>query len=41
MKNKSLKNEMFIFGLSSTSDDQPSDPSKKCQPKHKKAKKAP
>ena len=38
---KSLKNKMFIFGLCSTSDDRPSDPSKKCQPKHKKVKKAP
>ena len=27
---KSLKNQMFIFGLCSTSDDWPSDPSKKC-----------
>ena len=27
---------MFIFGLHSTSDDWPSDPSKKCRPKHKK-----
>ena len=32
---KSLKNKMFIFGLCSTSDDQPSDPSKKCQSKQK------
>ena len=38
---KSLKNEMFIFGLRSTSDDRPSDPSKKCWPKHKKNKKGP
>ena len=30
---KSLKNKMFVFGLHSTSDDQLSDPSKKCQPK--------
>ena len=27
---KSLKNKMFIFGLCSTSDDRPSDLSKKC-----------
>ena len=33
---KSLKNQMFIFGLCSTSDDWPSNPSKKCSPKHKK-----
>ena len=32
---------MFIFGLLSTSDDRPSDPSKKCQLKCKKMKKAP
>ena len=38
---KSLKNKMFVFGLRSISDDRPSDPSKKCQPKHKKVKKAP
>ena len=38
---KSLKNQMFIFGLRSTSDDQLSDPSKKHQPKCKKMKKAP
>ena len=38
---KSLKIQMFIFGLSSTSDDQPSDPSKKCQPKQKKQKRPP
>ena len=38
---KSLKNEMFIFGLCSTSDDQLSDPSKKCWLKCKKMKKAP
>ena len=37
---KSLKNKMFIFGLHSTSDDQPSDSSKKCWPKCKKTKKA-
>ena len=36
---KSLKNEMFIFGLRSTADDRPSDPGKKCWPKHKKNKK--
>ena len=29
----SSKNKMFIFGLHSTSDDRPSDLSKKCQPK--------
>ena len=38
---KSLKNQMFISGLCSISDDQPSDLSKKCWPKHKKTKKAP
>ena len=38
---KSSKNKMFIFGLHSTSDDWPSDQSKKCWPKHKKMKKAP
>ena len=38
---KSLKNKMFIFGLCSTSDDRPSDLSKKCWPKGKKMKKAP
>ena len=38
---KSLKNQMFIFGLHSTSDDRPSDLSKKCQPKHKKMQKRP
>ena len=38
---KSSKNKMFIFGLCSTSDDRPSNPSKKCWPKHKKMKKAP
>ena len=32
---------MFIFGLRSTFDDQPSDLSKKCQPKHKKNEKGP
>ena len=38
---KSSKNKMFIFGLHSTSDDQPSDLSKKRWPKCKKMKKAP
>ena len=38
---KSSKNQMFIFGLCSTSDDWPSDLSKKCWPKCKKTKKAP
>ena len=38
---KSSKNKMFVFGLRSTSDDQPSDLSKKHRPKHKKMKKAP
>ena len=33
---KSSKNKMFVFGLCSTSDDQPSDPSKKHWPKYKK-----
>ena len=37
----SQKNEMLVFGLCSTSDDQPSDPSKKFQPKCKKTKKTP
>ena len=37
---KSLKNQMFIFGLHSTSDDWPSNPSKKHQPKCKITKKA-
>ena len=37
---KSLKNKMFIFGLHSTSDDQPSDPSIKHWAKCKKPKKA-
>ena len=32
---------MFIFGLHSTSDDRPSDLSKKCQPKHKNMQKRP
>ena len=30
---KSSKNEILVFGLHSTSDDQLSNPSKKCQPK--------
>ena len=39
---KSSKNKMFLFGLCSTSDDQPRDLSKKLHPKHKKkTKKAP
>ena len=38
---KSSKNKMFIFGLCSTSDDWPSNPSKKCWPKHKKQKRPP
>ena len=38
---KSLKNQMFIFVLCSTSDDQPSDSSKKCWPNHKKQKRPP
>ena len=38
---KSSKNKMFVFGLCSTSDDWPSDLSKKCQSKCKKTKKAP
>ena len=38
---KSLKNKMLVFGLHSTSDDWPSDPSKKCWPKCKKNKKGP
>ena len=38
---KSSKNKMFIFGLHSTSDDWPSDLSKKCRPRHKKCKKGP
>ena len=36
---KSSKNEMLVFGLHSTSDDRPSDLSKKRWPKHKKNKK--
>ena len=38
---KSLKNKMFVFGLHSTSDDWPSNPSKKCWLKCKKNKKGP
>ena len=38
---KSSKNQMFIFGLCSTSDDRPSNPSKKCWPNHKKNEKGP
>ena len=38
---KSLKNKMFIFGLCSTSDDPPSDPSKKHRPKCIENKKGP
>ena len=38
---KSLKNEMFIFGLHSTSDDRPSYLSDNHQLKHKKMKKGP
>ena len=38
---KSSKNKMFIFGLHSTSDDWPSDLSKKCRLKCKKTKKTP
>ena len=34
---KSSKNEMLIFGLCSTSDDWPSDPSDTSQPKGKKS----
>ena len=30
---KSSKNEMFVFGLHSISDDWPSDPSDECRPK--------
>ena len=37
----SSKNEMFVFGLRSTSDDQPSDLSNECRPKCKKIKKGP
>ena len=38
---KSSKNKMFIFGLCSTSDDQPSDPSKKTLTKTQETKKGP
>ena len=38
---KSSKNKMFVFRLRSTSDDQPSNLSKKHWPKHKNMKKAP
>ena len=38
---QSSKNKMFIFGLCSTSDDWPSNPSKKCWPNHKKTKRPP
>ena len=38
---KSSKNKMFNFGLCSTSDDRPSNPSKKCWPNHKKNEKGP
>ena len=38
---KTSKNKMFILGSHSTSDDRPSNLSKKCWPKHKKMKKAP
>ena len=38
---KSSKNKMFVFGLHSTFDDRPSNPSKKCWPKCKKNKKGP
>ena len=38
---KSSKNEMFISGICSTSDDWPNDQSKKRRPKCKKTKKAP
>ena len=38
---KSLKNKMFIFGLCSTSDDQPSNPSKKTLTKPLKKEKGP
>ena len=37
---KSSKNKMFIFGLHSTSDDRPSNPSKKWWPKQKKQKRS-
>ena len=38
---KSSKNKMFIFGLCSTSDDRPSNPSIKCWPNSKKWKRPP
>ena len=38
---KSSKNQMFVFGLHSTSDDWPSDLSKKHRSKRQKMKKAP
>ena len=38
---KSSKNKMFVFGLCSTSDDWPSNLSKKCWTKHKKMKMPP
>ena len=38
---KSSKNKMFVCGLCSTSDDPPSDVSKKHRPKHKKKQKRP
>ena len=38
---KSLKNEMFVFGLHSTSDDQLSDPSDEHRLKYKKMTKGP
>ena len=38
---KSSKNKMFLFGLCSTSDDWPSNPSKKHRPNHKKWKRSP
>ena len=41
MPPKTSKNKMFVFGLHSTPDDRLSDPSKKCQPKHKKTKRPP
>ena len=40
-KAPSSKNKMFIFGLHPTSDDWPSDLSKKRQPKHKKIEEGP
>ena len=38
---KSSKNKMFVFGLRSTSDDEPSNLSKNCQPKCKKMRRPP